>query len=435
MAGTGRRLTARAPAVLALVDANHFYVACERVFDPCLAGRPVVVLSNHDACVVARSPEAKALGIPMGAPWFQCRDLARHHGVVALSSNYPLYADLSARLMAVLGQFSSRQAIYSIDECFLDLAGVAGSEPTAYGQAIRRRVRRWLGLPVAVGIGPTPTLAKLANHLAKQEPAWDGVCDWGALDPPAQDARLAGLAVEATWGIGPGWGARLRADGIATVRDLRAADPATLGRRYGVVVARIVRELRGSPCLALEPIAPPKQEILASRSFGRPVGGLADLQAAVAHHVARAAAKLRAQGSQTQAVQVVLRPLRAGATTAPVAGRVRLAGPTADAARLTQAAVRAVAALVEPGRGYAGAGVRLLDLRPAARGQGDWITPGDTARTAARLAVLDHINARWGRGALRLAREGFVQPWAMRQERRSPASTTRWEDLPVVRAR
>ena len=423
-------------SAIALIDANHFYVACERVFNPRLAGRPVVVLSNNDACIVARSPEAKELGIPMGAPWFQCRDLARPHGVVALSSNYALYGDMSARLMAVLGQFAPRQAIYSIDECFLDLSGGEGLEPTATGQAIRRRVRRWLGLPVAVGIGPTQTLAKLANHLAKQEPEWDGVCDWGALAAADQEARLASLDVAETWGIGPRWGARLRADGLATVRDLRAADPATLGRRYGVVVARIVRELRGSPCLALELIAPPKQDILASRSFGRPVSDLAEVQAAVAHHVARAAAKLRAQGSQTQAVQVVLRPRRAGAATAPapVAGLVRLAGPTADPARLTQAAVRAVAALFQPGQRYQGAGVMLLDLHPAAHSQGDWLTPGDADRTAARLAVLDRINARWGRGTLRLAREGFVQPWAMRQEHRSPAYTTRWEDLPVVRA-
>ena len=182
-----------------------------------------------------------------------------------MSSHYALYADLSARLMAVLAAFAPRQMIYSIDECFLDLSGGAGLDPTATGQAIRRRVWRWLGLPVAVGIGPTQTLAKLANHLAKQEPAWDGVCDWGALAATDQDARLAGLEVAETWGIGPRWGARLRADGLATVRDLRAADPATLGRRYGVVVARIVRELRGIPCLALEELAPPRQEIQASR--------------------------------------------------------------------------------------------------------------------------------------------------------------------------
>jgi len=260
---------------------------------------------------------------------------------------------------------------------------------------------------------------------------------------PGGPAGRPGCGV--TWGIGPRWGARLRADGLATVRDLRAADPAILGRRYGVVVARIVRELRGIPCLALDEFAPPRQELQASRSFGRPVTALAELQAAVAHHVARAAAKLRGQGSQTQAVQVVLRPRRAGATTAPapVAGWVRLAGPTADAARLTQAAVRAVAALHQPGRGYAGAGVRLLDLRrrraaratglrratPTARRRGwrCWIrstpagaggpcawpargssSPGPCARTTARRPIPPAgTTCRWcGRGRRRVSPPG-----------------------------
>jgi DNA polymerase V len=420
---------------LALIDANHFYVACERVFDPRLEGRPVVVLSNNDGCVVARSPEAKAAGIPMGAPWFQCRALARRHGIVALSSNYALYGDLSARLMAVLGQFAPRQEIYSIDECFLDLAGL-DRDPTAYGQAMRRRVRRWLGLPVAVGIGPTKTLAKLANRLAKQAPAWDGVCDLGALDATAQDALLAGLDVAETWGIGPRWAARLRADGIHTVRDLRATDPQVLGRRYSVVMARIVRELRGVACLDWVEVEPDKQQIIASRSFGRPLTAVDELQAAVAHHVARAAGKLRRQGGQARALQVVLRPHRAGSPTRlpSVAGLLKLAVPTADPAVLTGAASRGVAALFEPGRRYAGAGVMLLDLSPAAHAQRDWVAAGDDGRTAARLAVLDQIDARWGRGTLRLAREGFAQPWAMRQDRRSPAYTTRWADLPVVRA-
>ena len=420
---------------LALIDANHFYVACERVFDPQLEGRPVVVLSNNDGVVVARSPEAKAAGVPMGAPWFQCRELARRHGVVALSSNYALYGDMSARLMAVLGQFSPRQEIYSIDECFLDLAGL-DRDPTATGQAMRRQVRRWLGLPVAVGIGPTKTLAKLANRLAKQAPAWDGVCDLGALDATAQDAWLAGLDVAETWGIGPRWAARLRADGIHTVRDLRATDPQVLGRRYSVVMARIVRELRGVACLDWVEVEPDKQQIIASRSFGQPVSDLADLQAAVAHHMARAAGKLRRQGGQARALQVILRPHRAGSPTRlpSVVGLLMLAVPTADPAVLTHAAARGVEALYQPGRRYAGAGVMLLDLSLAAQAQRDWVAAGDDGRTAARLAVLDRIDARWGRGTLRLAREGFAQPWAMRQERRSPAYTTRWADLPVVRA-
>ncbi len=421
--------------MLALIDANHFYVACERVFDPRLDDRPVVVLSNNDGCVVARSPEAKAVGIPMGVPWFQCRELAQQHGVIALSSNYPLYADLSARLMALLGHFSPRQEIYSIDECFLDLSGFEHHDLTAYGQAMRRRVLRGLGLPVGVGIAPTKTLAKVANHLAKRQAPWAGVCNFNALPPQEQNAHLAQRDVGEVWGIGPRWAARLRDLGILTARDLRDADPKTLRQRFGVVLERIVWELRGVTCLEWAEIAPPKRQFIASRSFGRPVTALAELQAAVAHHVIRAAARLRRQGSQARALRVLLRPHREGAPTAPdvVGGGLRLAAPTADSAVLASAATRAVATRVQPGRRYQGAGVMLLELTPAARAQNDWITAGDDDRNAARWAVLDQINARWGRGTLRLAREGFEQPWAMRQDRCSPAYTTRWADLPVVR--
>ena len=422
--------------MFALIDANHFYVACERVFDPRLEGRPVVVLSNNDGVVVARSPEAKALGVPMGAPWFQCRDLARRHGILARSSNHALYADLSARLMTVLGEFSPRQMIYSIDECFLDLSRCKRRDLTAYGQAMRARVQRWLGLPVGVGVAATQTLAKMANHCAKRRSEWAGVCHFSALAPGQQAALLAELDVETVWGIGPRWATRLRAQGITTARDLREADPQSLRRRFGVMVERIVWELRGVACLEWSEVVPPKQQLIASQSFGRPVTALEELQAAVAHHVARAAVRLRRQGSQAQTLQVLLRPHREGAATAPVPiiGLIRLAIPSADNAALTRAAMRGVAALVQPGRRYQGAGVMLLDLTPAARAQRDWIMSGDADRAAARLTVLDQINARWGRGTLRLAREGFLQPWAMRQDRRSPAYTTRWDALPIVRA-
>ncbi|MFO7642173.1 MAG: DUF4113 domain-containing protein, partial [Candidatus Competibacteraceae bacterium] len=249
-------------------------------------------------------------------------------------------------------------------------------------------------------------------------------------------ALLAGLDADTVWGIGPRWAARLRALGIATARDLRDADPKTLRRRFEVVMERIVWELRGVAGLTLEELAPPKQQILASRSFGRPVTALADLQAAVAHHVARAAAKLRRQHGQAGAVQIWLRPHRDGAASAPpsIAGLVRLAGPSADPAVLTATATRGVAALYQPGHRYRGAGVMLLELGSAARAQGNWLAPDAADRAAARLAVLDQVNARWGRGTLRLAREGFQQPWAMRQDHRSPAYTTRWAELPVARA-
>jgi DNA polymerase V len=416
-------------SAIALIDANHFYVACERVFDPHLERRPVVVLSNNDGCVVARSPEAKALGIPIGAPWFRCRELARRHGVVARSSNYALYGDLSARLMAVLGQFSPRQEVYSIDECFLDLAGM-DHDPTAYGQAMRQRVHQWLGLPVCVGIGPTKTLAKLANRLAKQEPDWDGVCALGA---PALADPLARLDVATVWGIGPRWAVQLRPLGIETARDLRAADPKTLRRRFGVTMERIVWELRGVAGLELAEMAPPQHQIIASRSFGRPVSDLTELQSAMAQHVARAAEKLRRQRSHARLVQAFV-GLDRFPSPAPTAGLLRLPAPTGDTARLTAAAGRLVAALYRPGAAYRRAGVMLLELTPVARAQETLWEPADDDRTAARLAVLDRINARWGRGTLRLAREGFAQPWAMRQDCRSPAYTTRWADLPVARA-
>jgi DNA polymerase V len=425
--------------MFALIDANHFYVACERVFNPRLAYRPVVVLSNNDGCVVARSPEAKAAGIPMGAPWFQCRELAERHGVIALSSNYPLYADLSARLMTLLADFAPHQEIYSIDECFLDLSTVPAAERLAHGQALRQRVQRGLGLPVCVGIGPTQTLAKLANQVAKNQPRYHGVCDFGGLAPAALEALLADLEVGAVWGIGSRLTAHLNRRGIRTVRELREADPKTLRRALGVVMERILWELRGVACRALDTLPSPRQQIMASRSFGRPVSQIAELQAAVAHHVARATEKLRRQRSRTQTLQVWVGPDRfreptPAAATAPTSAVARFAMPTRDTARLTAAAARLVARLYRPGVIYRRVGVLLLELTPVARAQASLLEPPEDERTVARWAVLDQINTRWGRGTLRLARDGFVQPWAMRREHCSPAYTTRWADLPVARA-
>lgn len=421
--------------MFALIDANHFYVACERVFNPRLENRPVVVLSNNDGCVVARSPEARAVGIPMGAPWFQCRALAQQHGVIALSSNYALYADLSARLMTVLADFALHQEIYSIDECFLDLSSVPAAARSAHGHAMRQRVQRWLGLPVCVGISSTKTLAKLANHVAKKQPGYDGVCDFGALTPDALTTLLAGLDVGQVWGIGSRLTARLNRRGIHTVQELRDADPKTLRRGFGVVMERIIAELRGVSCLALETLAPPKQQIMASRSFGRPVIAVAELQAAVAHHLARATATLRCQRSQTQTLQVFIGPDRfreQALATAPTSSVVRFSTPTRDTARLTAAAVPMVATLYRPSIRYRRAGMMLMELTLVARVQGHLLEPAVDQRTAARLAVLDQINARWGQGTLCLAREGFQQPWSMRRNRCSPAYTTRWEDVPVV---
>ena len=292
----------------ALIDANHFYVSCERVFDYHLRDRPVVVLSNNDGCCVARSAEAKALGIRMGQPFFEVRDLLAQHQGRALSSNYALYGDMSSRLMQVIGQFSPEQEVYSIDESFLRFTPGEAEGLTARGLALRARVLRWTGLPVGVGIGPTKTLAKLANRLAKKHPDFQaaGVCNLLELAPEQQADYCTELAVGEVWGIGSRWSAKLNTLGIRTVADLMRADVATVQRQFNVVLARTVMELNGIACLPLEAAPPPRQQIIASRSFGIPVTAFAMLSEAVASHTARAAAKLRLAGLEAGLLQVFI---------------------------------------------------------------------------------------------------------------------------------
>ncbi len=253
---------------IALVDCNKFYVSCERVFNPGLEGRPVVVLSNNDGCAVARSNEVKALGVKMGAPWFQLKDLARQHGIIAYSSNYALYADMSNRVMSILSAFSPDQEVYSIDECFLDLSGFRRRSLTDYGQEIRQRIRQWTGLPVCVGIGASKTLAKLANHVAKKNPQFRGVCDLDAMPPQQQDAWLDRIEVGEVWGIGRQLAPKLQQIGIRSVLDLKRSDPATLNARFSVLMEKTIRELNGVLCIELEEMAAPRQQIISSRSFG-----------------------------------------------------------------------------------------------------------------------------------------------------------------------
>ncbi len=239
--------------MFALIDGNNFYVSCERVFNPRLEDRPVVVLSNNDGCVVARSAEVKALGIKMGEPWFKLKSLARKYGIIAYSSNYTLYADMSNRMMAVLGRYSPRQEIYSIDECFLGMDGFSHYDLIVHAQKMRQQVKRWVGIPVCVGIGLTKTLAKLANHCAKKNLACqDGVCDFGRLGSAEYEALLASIPVSEVWGVGRKLTTRLNELSIQTVKDLRDADAATLRRQFSVVLERTVMELRGISCLELE---------------------------------------------------------------------------------------------------------------------------------------------------------------------------------------
>jgi len=425
--------------VYALVDCNNFYASCEKLFNPQLKNRPVVVLSNNDGCVVARSAEVKALGIPMGVPWFKIQQEAKRHGIVAFSSNYALYADLSNRVVEVLSQFTSSIEVYSIDESFLDLSGFERLRYQAYGAEIRQRVADWLGLAVCVGIGPTKTLAKLANHAAKKELAGeDGVCNLMSMQPRDLNHLMEIIPVDEVWGIGRKISARLKAMNIATVLQLREADAETIRARFSVVVERTVRELRGISCQDLQEVEPEKQQIMSSRSFGQLVYDLAELEEAVASYVAKAAEKLRNQSSLAGAVQVYVRtnvfkpevPQYQRAVTVP------LPDASADTRVLTRWALRVLRHIYRPGFGYHKAGITLMNIVPATNQQFSLsATDSADARSQKLMGVLDGINGKYGRGTMRLAAEGVEKAWQMRRDNLSPGYTTDWNGLPVVQAR
>ena len=417
----------------ALIDGNNFYVSCERVFQPKLEGRPVVVLSNNDGCAVARSAEVKALGIKMGTPWFQMQTLARQHGIIALSSNYELYADLSNRMMGILARFSPDQEIYSIDECFLGMTGFERYDLIGYGQEIRQQVKQWVGIPVCVGFAATKTLAKLANHCAKKGLAGqDGVCDFGRLSDIERSRLFASLPVNEIWGVGRQLSKQLAERGISTVEALRTTDAKTLRREFSVVLERTHSELNGVSCLSMEEATPNKQQIMSSRSFGQYVYELEPLGEAVASYIAIAAAKLRSQGSLAGMVQVYIRT-NPHKTNAPQYQRglsIPLPEPTDDTLRLTTIARWGLKKIYRPGFAYQKAGVVLMNLRDGGTVQ---LNLFSKEKNKPRLMqVMDHINQTWGRGTLHSAAEGVHKEWKMKREKKSPGYTTRWDELPVA---
>lgn len=425
--------------VFALVDCNNFYASCEKLFNPELNDKPVVVLSNNDGCIVARSAEVKALGIPMGVPWFKIQADARRYGIVAFSSNYALYADISNRVVEILSSFSPNIEVYSIDESFLDLSGFERLGYAAYGQEIRQRIAQWLGLAVCVGIAPTKTLAKLANHCAKKQLAGaDGVCDFTSLGEGELRPLFDRIHVNEVWGVGRQLTAQLGSIGIQTVRQLRDADARMIRARFSVVLERTVQELRGVSCMDLEEIVPERQQIISSRSFGTLIYDLEELEEAVASYTARAAEKLRQQHSLAGALQVMIRtnvfkpevPQYQKAVTVP------LPEATADTRILTHWTLRILRRIYRAGFGYHKAGMALLDIRPRANQQFALFVSDDLAQTRNErlMGTLDAINGRFGRGTLKLAAEGIEKSWQMRRGNLSPRYTTEWEGLAKVRA-
>ena len=416
----------------ALIDGNNFYVSCERVFNPGLEGRPVVVLSNNDGCAVSRSNEAKALGVRMGQPWFQMQELAKQHGIVALSSNYALYGDMSHRMMALLATYAPDQEIYSIDECFLGMDGFDQWDRVAHARRMRQQIRQWVGLPVCVGIGESKTLAKLANHIAKKGLAGsDGVCDLATLSSAERSVLFSRINVGEVWGIGPRLTQHLAERNITTVEALRTADPKVLRREYSVVVERTVSELNGVCCIDLDDVAPRKQEIQSSRSFGSYVHDLGQLEEAVATYIATAAVKLRSQQSLAKRVQVYIRtnPFKPDRPQYQQAITVPLTVATDDTLRLTQAALWGLRRIYRSGYDYQKAGITLMELVDGSTTQADMFCQAkDNSRV---MQAMDRINRTWGKGTLRSGAEGINKRWRMKRERMSPAFTTCWEQIPV----
>lgn len=420
---------------LALIDGNSFYCSCERVFDAKLERRPVIVLSNNDGCAVARTTEAKALGIKMGQPMFQIRDLCRQNNVAVFSSNYALYGDMSRRMNSVYQGFSPDIEIYSIDESFLDVTHLPIRDRTAWGSDLRATTRQWTGIPCSVGIGPTKTLAKLANKASKKLAA--GVLD---LSDPAEQARvMAEFPVGDVWGIGRASQLKLAALGIQFAGQLRDMDPKLARQLMTVVGEKIIHELNGIPCIALEAVAPQRQGCAVTRSFGTRVTTKVEMEQAVAGYATRLGEKLRRHGLATDHVTVFMHTSRFNddEPQRSVSLTVDMPEATNDSLTLIKAARRAVDTLWLSGFRYSKAGIITQDLVPPPIPQRALFDNLDHERAAKVMAAMDEANRRWGRAtvvpAATMGGPVKSQTFTTKFEMRSPRFTTRWDELPEVR--
>ncbi len=418
----------------AIADCNNFYASCERVFNPALRNRPVVVLSNNDGCVIARSMEAKQIGIGMGTPAFKCRKDFEKHDVKVLSSNYPLYGDMSRRVMETLSRFTDAIEVYSIDEAFMKLEIPRNTEPEEYAAEIRNTVKKWTGLPVSIGLAPTKTLAKIANFFCKKNELRNGVLDIST--PEKIDACLKRIPVSEIWGIGKNYAQFLESRGIQTGLDLKNTPDRWVKKNLKVTGLRTVNELRGIPCIQLEEVIEPRKGILSSRSFGKPVDDPVFLSEAVHTYIARAAEKLRDQHSLATRVQVFLKTNKYSPDFPYYneSASVSLPGPSAFTPDLAAAAEKALQEIWLPGLYYQKAGVMLHGIVDAGSVQGNFFADKKPEKKQTSLMeAVDGLNRKLGKNSLWYASSGDEKPWKMKQEYKSPSYTTKWDDLPVVK--
>lgn len=419
---------------IALIDCNNFYVSCERVFNPALIGKPVIVLSNNDGCAVARSQEAKDLGIAMGVPVFKIKKLIAQHQIEVYSSNYVLYGDMSARVMAILSHFSPDVEIYSIDEAFVDLSWLSEDELEQYARQIRNTVMMWTGIPISIGIATTKTLAKICNRVAKKNAQYQGVFLWPT-EADRQEAILSEIAVEDIWGIGRQYSQWLHSLAITEALSLRELPEWKIPKKMGIVGIRLLRELNGISCLPLELAPKPKQATCVSRSFQDPVKSLEQMKEALATHATSAAAKLRKQQQNTTAITIFILTSRFKDNYYSNSITLPLPVATNRTPELINAALRGLELIYRDGYEYKKAGVIMQGLQPENLMQGNlFLQEYQPEKQQKLMETIDRLNQTMGKNTVFWAASGVNKSWATKRDKVSPRYTTSWSELPVVKA-
>ena len=414
----------------ALVDCNSFYASCEKVFIPSIQNKPVVVLSNNDGCIIARSKEAKALGVKMGEPYFKRKAFFKKNKISVFSANFTLYGDLSERVMQTLSTFTPDIEVYSIDESFLDLSGF--EDLKGYGMEIKNRIYKWVGIPVSVGIAPTKTLAKLANHIAKKKDGFNGCC---YLEDMGQVNSVCGhIDIAEVWGIGSRYARMLARRNVFTVADFKGLPEKWVYKNMTVVGLRTFKELHGKPCIALEDTIPNKKAICTSRSFGKPLKDLSNVQEALATFGSNASRKLRAQGSFTSLISVFLEtnPFQLDKAQYKNSQVIRLPFPTNSSLVINQYANFALKQIFRKGYEYKKTGILLMDFTPQEEQQLNLFASYDVGKHKKIMEVCDMLNARHHRKLIKTGLEGTKEKFKMRQEKLSPCYTTRIIDIPLA---
>ena len=417
---------------IALIDCNSFYASCERIFNPKLLGKPIVVLSNNDGCIITRSAEAKALGIEMGEPYFKAKKIIEKNNVKVFSSNYSLYGDISQRVMEILLGFSPEVEIYSIDEAFLNFKGFKNHELLTYCKHIRQTITQWVGIPVSIGVGSTKTLSKIANHLAKKEADYEGICILKG-DEKIEEA-LNRIEIGDVWGIGRRLSKFLRNYEVRTAKQFAFLDRRWIRKNMGVVGEKIQLELCGVSCLDLELLPSPKKSCCVSRSFSRPIEKIEELQESIANYGSRVAEKIREEGliAQSMSIFVLTNHFNKKEKQYSSSIKLQLDYPTSDSKLIVKRAVEGIKRIYKEGYRYKKAGIILYELHSSSSVRG--LLDYDKPRTDSLMRSLDEINYRYGSATLRLAAEGIRRSWHMRREKVSPCYTTSFDQLMIVKS-